>query len=85
MPEGEGWDLAYVGVVPEARRRGFGRELVRKALIEAHQGDARQLTLSVDVRNHPAWDLYASLGFEPYEQREVYLAIWNRPPSATIA
>jgi ribosomal protein S18 acetylase RimI-like enzyme len=77
MPECEGWDLAYVGVVPEARRRGFGRELVRKALVAAHHGDANQLTLSVDVRNRPAWDLYTSLGFEPYDQREVYLAVWS--------
>jgi ribosomal protein S18 acetylase RimI-like enzyme len=78
MPECEGWDLAYVGVVPEARRRGFGRGLVRKALVAAHQGDANQLTLSVDVRNRPAWDLYTSLGFQPYDQREVYLAVWGR-------
>jgi ribosomal protein S18 acetylase RimI-like enzyme len=78
MPEGEGWDLAYVGVVPEARRRGIGRELVRKALGAAHHGNATQLTLSVDVRNCPAWDLYTSLGFQPYDQRKVYLAIWNR-------
>jgi ribosomal protein S18 acetylase RimI-like enzyme len=78
MPECEGWDLAYVGVVPEARRRGFGRELVRKALIAAHHGDATRLTLSVDARNRPAWDLYTSLDFQPYERREVYLAIWNK-------
>jgi ribosomal protein S18 acetylase RimI-like enzyme len=78
MPECEGWDLAYVGVVPEMRHRGFGRELVRKALVAAHQGDATQLTLSVDERNRPAWDLYTRLDFQPYERRAVYLAIWGR-------
>ncbi|MFZ8477881.1 GNAT family N-acetyltransferase, partial [Staphylococcus aureus] len=71
------WDVSYVGIVPEARRRGFGRELMRKALIEARVAEATQLTLSVDVRNRPAWELYRRLGFEAFEQREVYLAIWK--------
>jgi ribosomal protein S18 acetylase RimI-like enzyme len=34
------------------------------------------VTLSVDVRNRPAWGLYRSLGFEPFELREVYLRVW---------
>jgi ribosomal protein S18 acetylase RimI-like enzyme len=73
----QGWDLSYVGVVPEARRRGIGGELTRKALEEARAAGARQLTLAVDTRNLPAWNLYRHLGFEPFDQREVYLAIWN--------
>jgi ribosomal protein S18 acetylase RimI-like enzyme len=77
VPEWEAWDVAYVGVVPEARRRGWGRELMHKALRAAHASDAAQLTLSVDARNRPAWSLYLDLGFEPYDQREVYLAVWR--------
>ncbi len=73
----DGWDVSYVGVVPEARRRGVGRELMHKALLEARLGEARQLTLSVDVRNRPAWELYRGLGFEAFESREVYLALWK--------
>jgi ribosomal protein S18 acetylase RimI-like enzyme len=71
MPQG--WDILYLGVVPEARRRGFGRELTRKALREANAVSAPQLTLAVDARNRPAWNLYKSLGFEAYDEREVYL------------
>ena len=26
MPDVQGWDLSYLGVVPEARRQGFGRQ-----------------------------------------------------------
>jgi ribosomal protein S18 acetylase RimI-like enzyme len=77
MPEWDGWDLAYVGVVPEARGRGLGRELTRKALTEARAAGATQVTLAVDARNRPAWDLYRGLGFTPYDRREVYLAIWR--------
>jgi mycothiol synthase len=76
--EWQGWDLAYIGVVPEARRRGFGKELTIKALWEACQAQQTQLTLSVDSRNQPAVSLYRKLGFEPYDQRQVYLAIWEK-------
>lgn len=77
MPEWDSWDVSYVGVVPEARQRGFGRELMRKAMLEARTAEVRQLTLSVDARNHPAWNLYQQLGFESFDQREVFLAIWR--------
>jgi len=78
VPEWGGWDVSYVGVVPEARRRGFGRELMHKALFEARAAEIAHLTLSVDARNQPAWELYRHLGFEPFDRREVYLAIWSK-------
>ena len=71
------WEVSYVGVVPEARRRGFGRELVRRAIVNAHMSGAPSLGLSVDGRNRPAWDLYMDLGFRPYDCREVFLAVWK--------
>lgn len=76
-PEGEGWEIAYVGVVPEFRRRGFGRELVLKAIIEAKVAGTPVLTLAVDTRNHPARELYRRLGFTPHESRDVLLAVWG--------
>jgi mycothiol synthase len=77
MPESGDWEVAYMGVVPEARRRGFGREILLKALHEAGAAKVPAVTLSVDARNRPAWNLYRSLGFEPFDQRVVYLAVWN--------
>jgi ribosomal protein S18 acetylase RimI-like enzyme len=77
MPEWDSWDVSYVGVVPEARRRGFGRELVARALAEARRAGAPRVTLSVDARNRPAWELYTDLGFEAHDRREVYLAVWQ--------
>jgi ribosomal protein S18 acetylase RimI-like enzyme len=71
----ETWEVAYVGVVPEARGRGVGRQLVLKALREARAAGMCQLSLSVDARNQPAIQLYRGLGFQLYDQREVYLAI----------
>jgi ribosomal protein S18 acetylase RimI-like enzyme len=77
LPESGNWELAYTGVVPEARRRGFGREILLHALTEARLGGAARLSLSVDGRNRPAWDLYRWAGFEPYERRLVLLAVWR--------
>jgi ribosomal protein S18 acetylase RimI-like enzyme len=76
-PETRGWDLAYVGVVPEARGRGLGGKLVRKVLLEARAAGASCVTLSVDSRNRPAWKVYTALGFEADDRREVYLAVWR--------
>jgi ribosomal protein S18 acetylase RimI-like enzyme len=77
MPESGDWEVAYVGVVPEARRGGVGRELMLHALVEARAAGAPRLTLSVDGRNQPAWALYRALGFEPYDRRAVFLAVWR--------
>ncbi len=71
------WETSYVGVVPEARRRGFGRELMHQALAEARAAGAETLTLSVDARNRPAAELYHDLGFETFDRREVFLAVWK--------
>lgn len=78
MPEWSAWEVAYIGVVPEARRRSVGRAMLLHALIEARAAGAPWVTLSVDDRNFPAMQLYRSLGFEVYDQREVYLAVWSR-------
>jgi ribosomal protein S18 acetylase RimI-like enzyme len=77
LPENGDWEVAYMGVVPEVRRRGFGREMLLHVLCEARAADVLGVTLSVDARNQPAWNLYRSLGFEPYGQRAVYLAIFG--------
>jgi ribosomal protein S18 acetylase RimI-like enzyme len=77
IPEGGAWDLSYLGVIPEVRECGVGRELVRKVQSEAQLARVRSVSLSVDTRNRPAWRLYLGAGFEPYDRREVYLAVWR--------
>lgn len=72
-----GWDIAYIGVVPEARRQGIGRTLLIKALLEAKTIETPLVSLAVDARNLPARSLYHQVGFEEFEQREVFLAIWS--------
>ncbi len=82
LPHGLDWELAYVGVIPEARSRGLGRALTLHALHAARQGEALHLILAVDARNAPARQLYTSLGFVPAEVRFVYLYFFPRPDRA---
>jgi hypothetical protein len=85
LPESGALEISYLGVVPTLRRRAIGRQLVAKALADARAQHVGQLTLSVDARNLPAENLYRCAGFEVYSQREVYLALWAQPRSASRA
>ncbi len=79
MREDAAWDLSYIGVVPEHRRRGLGHAAVCHALQTAQAAGAVQMLLAVDRRNAPARRLYASLGFRQTELRDVYLYVFNKP------
>jgi ribosomal protein S18 acetylase RimI-like enzyme len=73
------WDLSYLGVVRSARGRGVGRALTRKALCDARAAGAVDMTLTLDLRNDPAWQLYRAFGFDVYDQRHVYLSVFAQP------
>ena len=77
LPETGDWDVSYMGVVPKWRQQGFAREMLLRALFEARAADVLNVTLSVDGRNRPAWNLYRGVGFEPFDRREVYLAVFR--------
>jgi ribosomal protein S18 acetylase RimI-like enzyme len=77
MPDTGEWDVAYIGVVPELRQRGIGRELMLRILHACRVEKVAGVTVSVDGRNMPACQLYRQLGFEPVDRREVFLAIWR--------
>ena len=68
------WELEYMGVTPQARGQGIGREILTKVLLEAKTAEMMEVNLTVDQRNTPARSLYRSMGFEPFDSREVYLS-----------
>jgi GNAT superfamily N-acetyltransferase len=74
-PDGGIWEVAYMGVIPEARRQGVGRELLLHVLCEARAGGIHQVILSVDDRNLRARQLYETTGFQLYDHRIVLLSI----------
>ena len=58
-------DIVLVGVRPEARRRGLGRELLHWGVTELRARGAHEIELSVEGANDRALDLYRRTGFEP--------------------
>lgn len=61
-----------LSVVPDARRGGLGRSLLRQFVDFAARAGAEQCFLEVRVSNAPALALYASEGFEPVARRDDY-------------
>lgn len=56
-------ELAYFGLVPEARGRGLASLLLQETL--AHASGSQRVVLAVDERNGPALRLYRKNGFVP--------------------
>lgn len=76
------WEVAYTGVVPEARRGGIGRELLLRAMHTARGAGVQSLVLCVDERNTPARELYRSVGFAQRDARTVVLSVLHALTSA---
>ncbi len=66
------WELCYLGVAPRFRGQGWGEALLRYALQQAGQHRVQKIVLGVDQRNEPAVRLYRRMGFELFDQREVF-------------
>ena len=71
--EPDHWQLSYLGVRPELRRKGHGRSAMALVLDAAWQAGVTAISLLVDGRNHPAFRLYLGLGFRRNGYRNLYL------------
>ena len=78
------WEIIYLGLTPQARGRGLGREALLHAL-ELARPHVPWLELAVDLRNRPATRLYQSSGFAIRDRRAVHLAILGEPLSDSIS
>lgn len=74
-PSQEEREVAYLGIVPEARRKGHARELLARAIEAARADGFSRLVLAVDERNAPAWRLYSDLGFVETGRQQVFLRL----------
>ncbi|HWB11344.1 MAG TPA: GNAT family N-acetyltransferase [Pirellulales bacterium] len=70
---GQSWELVYMGIVPAARGRGLGIELVRHAQWLVARRSGERLVLAVDAANEPALNIYAAAGFLAWDKRSVFL------------
>jgi ribosomal protein S18 acetylase RimI-like enzyme len=77
-PDYGNFEVVYMGVVPEARGRGFGEQMMRFALQAAAQHGAKRLVLAVDADNAPALASYRRAGFSQWDRRIVYARLQQR-------
>lgn len=73
QPDFDQLELVYMGLIPEYRGRGWGRDLVRFAQWMTRQRGRSGLLLAVDIQNKPAMRVYESLGMQHLEERDIFL------------
>ncbi|WP_019849204.1 GNAT family N-acetyltransferase [Desulfitobacterium sp. PCE1] len=61
-----------LGVLPENRRKGYGRGILASAIHELKQRNFKDIMLQVNVKNENALDLYHSCGFEVASTMDYY-------------
>jgi len=66
-------EIVYMGIVPAARGRGVGAEVVSAAFQTARQIGAGQVLLAVDQRNFPAMSIYQQAGLRNVIDERVWV------------
>jgi ribosomal protein S18 acetylase RimI-like enzyme len=61
-------NINNIGVAPEHRKKGYGREIMKFAFEKLKEQEIENAGLRVHVKNIPAKKLYDSLGFKTVEQ-----------------
>jgi len=77
-PRDKQWELIYMGLVPEARGRGWGLEATRQAQWQVRQAGRDRLVLAVDATNKYAVRVYAEAGFVTWDRRSVFTKILGK-------
>ncbi|MGD9690682.1 MAG: GNAT family N-acetyltransferase [Phycisphaerales bacterium] len=62
-------ELAYLGLAPAARGRGWASGLLRLGLAQLGSREEATIACAVDLRNHPALELYRRAGFKRFASR----------------
>lgn len=71
-------ELVYVGLIPEARGRGWSHPAIAWAKWLARQAECCLISVAVDERNTPARKVYAVTGFTQFDARRVMLRVMPR-------
>ena len=58
-------DLAYIGLIPEARNKKIGEIILKHIKARAHAHGADRMRLAVDAKNEPALRLYKRCDLAP--------------------
>ncbi|MEM1068025.1 MAG: GNAT family N-acetyltransferase [Planctomycetota bacterium] len=66
-------EVVYMGIVPTARGRGLGNEVIAHAMMIAQQKTAKQIILAVDQNNVPARNIYSRAGMSEMLSETVWV------------
>ncbi len=66
-------EIVYVALIPEVRGRGWGKELIKRAMELAQGAGAERMVLAVDAANQPAIRIYQEIGFFEFDRRAVWV------------
>jgi ribosomal protein S18 acetylase RimI-like enzyme len=69
--------IPTIAVKPEFQGRGIGKALLSEALLRLKDQEAKQVTLSVDIKNEKAQKLYSKFGFSHWAKRSNYCIIFE--------
>ena len=72
-PKAGHFELMYMGLVPEARGRGWGRQIAEHAQRMVRRAGAARIVAAVDAANTPALRMYQMAGFDIWDRRTVYV------------
>ncbi len=72
-PDRNAWEVAYMGVVPEHRGKGYSQGMMQNGLHEAAAAGCDTVLLAVDSQNHYAGRVYDELGFSELAVRSVHV------------
>jgi len=72
-PEQNAWELVYMGLVPEARGRGLGLQMVQDAIQKTKEAGRKTLLVAVDKANRFARKVYKSASFQEIALRRVLM------------
>jgi mycothiol synthase len=77
-PKGRHWELMYMALVPDARGRGWGRQIARYAQWLGRGANIERIVVACDAANWPAIAMYRDSGFELWDERAVYVRVPKR-------
>lgn len=77
---GKNWQIESLGVLPEYRRRGIGRELAEAALALMRTRGGTFVVQSVPDGNLPVIELYKAVGLEKFSEVEDFTGTFDQAP-----
>ena len=78
-PDSNHIELIYMGLIPPARGRSWGRQIVQHAQWTARGANCKRIVCAVDAANLPGLAVYRDTHFEIWDRRSIFLRFLKQP------